>query len=763
MAKNFWYVIAFSCVVSVITLNTENLFLFCLFIVWLLFLFYRKKVTMSLLSLALISLLFFYFYLPPTTLSILSEDKVKEQYTGIIDSPVTITEQKIEFILKETNRKDPILVLHFLDAEENRDTHQFLTLRYGATCTVEGVLERPAHARNPYQFDYEQYLHKKGITNQLILDSLDSISCEDNSFFEYLYSFRMKLIKLTSDKLHPETASWLHALVLGDDSLLDTEIIELFQRWSLSHILAISGLHIGIIVAILYVGLVRFSITTKERANWFLIIFLPIYAVMAGGQPSVWRASLMVLFISIIQKAKIKINYTDGISIIFLFLVLFDKYIIYHIGFQLSFAVTFGLILSQKWIANAKSNIERIFQISFISQMVILPLQVHYFLIFQPLSILLNVIVVPYFSLFVIPFMFSLLFLSFLPDPLVDFMEDFFIFIHQIVLWFIQKVDSYLNYPLLIGDFPFYYVCIYYLLFVLMMVNLENFRLIRSFRYGLCLIVFLIFLSLRPFFSPVGTVTMLDIGQGDAFIIELPYRKGVFIIDAGASFSFHDFAPTDRVYKQIIRPYLQGRGIYKIDTIFLSHNDLDHSGSMSYILEEIKVDEVVINEYHALQDEEIDLINQHQITLTIAKFNEIIERKGQLFQVLSPKTDKNDENENSLVIYTSLGGKGWLFVGDIGKETERSIINYFPKLHIDVLKVGHHGSNTSTDTAFIQHTKPDYALISAGVNNRYGHPTKEVLQTLNEQAVIVYRTDLQGAVQYHFIGTNGIFKSFIEE
>src|SRR5699024_9617775 len=108
------------------------------------------------------------------------------------------------------------------------------------------------------------------------------------------------------------------------------------------------------------------------------------------------------------------------------------------------------------------------------------------------------------------------------------------------------------------------------------------------------IVLFLILLSLRPYFSPVGTVTMLDIGQGDAYIIELPFRKGVFIIDAGSSVTFGDFLPSDRVYKQIIRPYLWGRGIYEIDAVFLSHKDIDHTGSMVFVVKEVEMEEVNI-------------------------------------------------------------------------------------------------------------------------------------------------------------------------
>lgn len=764
MLKNYWYIIAFSAVISIVIVISLNKLLYAPFVLWLLYLLIYKKLPVSIFCISLFSLLFFYFYIPHPDSSnpVLNEEEI-DYHKGKIVGPINQSENKIEFVLLDENLNEKILVIYFTNQNDIEDPRRLNQFRYGAHCVLEGKFAVPDGARNPYQFDYQKYLSNKGINYQLVLTSLEKASCDKHSYLENIYSLRSVLVNKTTEKLQPTTAAWMQALVLGNDELIDPEIIEMFQRWSLSHILAISGLHIGIIVGILYFTIVRFSITTKENAQNFIILFLPLYAVLAGGEPSVWRASLMVLFIIWIQKNKLAFSYTDIISIIFLILILLHKYIVFHIGFQFSFAVTFGLIVSSKCLKQARTNIERIFQISFISQMIILPLQIHYFSIFQPASILLNVIIVPYFSLFVIPLMFSFFILLVFPSFVLHFIENYFLAIHTFVIKFIQIIDTHANAPLIIGEFPIYYACIYYFLFFYMMRYLEKKNLIKSFQYGFCMALLLIVLTLRPYFSPLGTVTMLDIGQGDAYIIELPYRKGVFIIDAGASLSFPDFIPTDNVYRQIIKPYLNGRGIYKIDTIFLSHRDADHTGSVEYLLEDTKVDEIVISEFHELTEEEIQLWKKKGIAVYTAFFNEVVSRKGQLFHVLSPKQNKQSDNDNSLVLYTELGGKGWIFTGDAGKEIELQIIRDFPRLTADVLKVGHHGSNTSTDQAFVKGINAKYALISAGKNNRYGHPTTEVIQTLESENVVLFRTDKEGAVQYIFKDESGMFQSFLKK
>src|SRR5699024_9369389 len=171
---------------------------------------------------------------------------------GQIKSPIQLKETSMQFTLEEQNEAANVLVVHFFKAEEI-DQLKLKQIRYGANCTVSGEVFVPNSARNPHQFDYQRYLLKNGITYQLHVDDLAHIECQEQNTLHYIYSLREKLLQVSSEKLQEETASWLQALVLGNDELIDPEIITLFQRWSLAHILAISGLHIGIIVAIIYV------------------------------------------------------------------------------------------------------------------------------------------------------------------------------------------------------------------------------------------------------------------------------------------------------------------------------------------------------------------------------------------------------------------------------------------------------------------------------------------------------------------------------
>src|SRR5699024_1739920 len=149
-------------------------------------------------------------------------------------------------------------------------------------------------------------------------------------------------------------------------------------------------------------------------------------------------------------------------------------------------------------------------------------------------------------------------------------------------------------------------------------------------------LVFIIFLSLRPYMNPYGAITMLDIGQGDAFIIELPYRKGVFIVDAGATFTFEQMEPTENVYKNIIRPYLYGKGIYKIDSIFISHEHVDHDGSIPFLLDQFPVGEIVVSEYFIKENSSLKNV---MLPLRIVQAGETYKKAGFKWEIVAPIKD----------------------------------------------------------------------------------------------------------------------------
>ncbi|WP_164668552.1 DNA internalization-related competence protein ComEC/Rec2 [Virgibacillus doumboii] len=758
--KGYWHFPVLGIVSSVFTvIFHSNWFILC-FCLWILILYYTERLGKVVVLLSLTFSFFFFFYIPDLDLHIketVSDTTQQTKLAGRVVSSINETENKIDFVLKDEHSERKVIIVYFKKDLKKLEHN----LKYGSSCTIYGKQELPSTSRNPGQFDYQKYLLSQGITHQVVIDSLDSLDCRGSSSLNKIYSARADLINYVTKRLSPETAAWLNALVIGDDSMLSEDTIELFQRWSLSHILAISGLHVGLIVGLLYFLLIKLNLLTKEKAQWLIIFFLPFYAFLAGGEPSVWRASLMVLVFMIISKSNFKFSVTDVLSIVFIVLIVLDKFIVYSIGFQLSFSVTLGLLLSKNWLAQTNISFLSILKISFVSQMVILPLQITYFSNFQPLSILINVMVVPYFSIFVIPLMFFILLLSPVAGFLIPYIDLFFSHVHQIFLASIDFIDQIGYFPFAIGSIPPFATVLYYGTFLIFMKRMEQANLRQAFMYGCLLTGIIVAVAIRPYFSPVGTITMLDIGQGDAIVVELPYRKGVILIDAGAKMSFGDSEATDQVYKQIIGPYLFSRGIRKIDALIISHEDTDHMGSLPYLLGDIGVQKMFVSNYYDFNEQHAAIVNTSNMQIERVSPNQEIVIGGHPFMVLSPDRDKQSTNENSLVLFTSFGGLSWLFTGDIGKDTETELLSAYPDLMVDVLKVAHHGSNSSTDKQFLKQIRPVYGLISVGINNVYGHPHQEVVTSLKEMGIEILRTDKHGAIQFHFNEDRGTFSTYL--
>ena len=246
----------------------------------------------------------------------------------------------------------------------------------------------------------------------------------------------------------------------------------------------------------------------------------------------------------------------------------------------------------------------------------------------------------------------------------------------------------------------------------------------------------------------------LDVKQGDSSLII--YKNDVILIDTGGKVSFKqdewkkqkEYYYTDNTIK-----LLKSLGQDNIDTLVLTHGDFDHMGEAIHLVNSFKVDKVIFNcgTYNNLEQELIDVLDNKHI-----KYYSCIDNIDNKYYFLNTKIYDN-ENDNSNVLFTEMYNHKLLFMGDASITTEKEIMNKYNLSNIDVLKVGHHGSNTSSSKDFINKINPKYSIISVGKNNRYGHPNKEVLNNLYNS--IVYRTDECGSIIYKINKSNDIIKS----
>ena len=233
-------------------------------------------------------------------------------------------------------------------------------------------------------------------------------------------------------------------------------------------------------------------------------------------------------------------------------------------------------------------------------------------------------------------------------------------------------------------------------------------------------------------------ILFLDVSQGDSILLHYPHNKYNILIDTGGNYNYE-------ISKNIIIPYLKSKGINKIDYLILTHGDYDHMGESINLIENFKVEKVIFNcgEFNDLEKELIKVLEKKKIKY-YSCIKELYIDKNKL-QFLNTK-EYDNENDNSSVIYFNYYNYKFLFMGDASTEREKDILEKYNLKDVDFLKVGHHGSNTSSSEEFINSINPKYSLISVGKNNRYGHPNKEVLDTLNDSKI--YRTDQDGSIMF---------------
>ncbi len=657
----------------------------------------------------------------------------KQNWSVTVTNNPEIKSDYIRFEAREKETDQKWLVYSFEPSQLSS------VFQFGAICEFTGTPDKPEQARNPGVFDYREYIYSQGLQGLIVIDD-GKVVCSEGTLFSNILQWRQIIITHTQETYSKQTASWINALVFGDDQYLLNEEIESFQRWNLSHLLAISGLHVGLFIAFFsYIG-IRLGILTKGKMKVMIMLFLPVYAVLAGGAPSVMRATLMAEAVILMTFLNQRWRITDILSIIVLFTLWMNPSLLFQLGFQFSFVVTFSLLLSAPIFIQYNSFIFSLLRVSFISQLAILPIQLDAFYTYNPLSLMMNLLYIPIFSFLILPLCLVLVLFSVFQGVLTNWSDWLFQKIVKLfmdLLFFLDRI-GYLE--LVTGELLFGVIIMYYIVLICMMRQWTLRKEKKTFIWAILLVFVLLFDAGIPYFSKEGRVTMLDIGQGDTFVIEWPHREYVMMIDAaGAVKSNED------VFSNVIEPYLLSRGIGDVDVLVLTHHDVDHMGSAAKVISRFNVHSVVTSPYY----EEDKQLKNH---VTVRK-GDVFQIGETSFQVLHPDRDMGSTNENSLVIRSYIGGKSWLFTGDISGDYEKKLGSN----SVDVLKVSHHGSRFSTNANFLREVSPEVAWISVGRNNTHGHPSQEVVKRLEQERVQIMRTDQYGAVYFEFSGGTGTF------
>ncbi|MFD9627784.1 DNA internalization-related competence protein ComEC/Rec2 [Peribacillus muralis] len=670
------------------------------------------------------------------------------------------------FIISEHGER---LMLRYKMGSEQEKEKLGRILRIGLSCPVEGSLVVPDKQRNENGFDYQSYLKRKSTHWILKADSISFQACNvgGNSLVHSIRNLRMKGIAYIGENFPKESSGFVTALVFGDQTYIDEDDLTNYQRLGLVHLLAISGLHVSFLTGMLFYLGIRIGIT-RERMIIVLLIFLPVYMVLSGGSPSVVRSCLMAMLFFLLLLFKERVSAGSTIGLVYIVLLFFRPNMLYDIGFQLSFAVTFSIIISSSIFLRYPQKTLQVFTISIICQLAAFPILLFHFYEASFLGVFLNVVYVPLYSIILLPF--SLIALTChvlspsLGEPLIAILNFIFILCNKVA-------SAASNVPLasIVFGKPHFFMLT---LFVVSLIGLfltweESFK--KSKWWCGTLIAVLFFQYHAQKLSPFGEVQIIDVGQGDSILIILPFNRGNYLIDTGGQITFpiEPWAESRKKFNtayNIVIPLLKSKGIHRLDKLILTHADADHAGSAKELIEHFKVEEIVIgggSEEHYRDMDFVSIARDKNVQMSVIKREDRWVADGAPFIVLNPHGKEENTNDSSIVLYTQLGGLSWLLTGDLEEEGERELLNAFPRLRADILKVGHHGSKTSTSEPFLLQLQPKAALISADKDNRYGHPHEDVLANLETNRIRVFRTDEDGSIIYKYYKRKGTFRKTI--
>ena len=564
-------------------------------------------------------------------------------------------------------------------------------------------------------FNYKKYMLSKNTYYKINADSIIKISNNKNIFYSIKNSLINRINKI-------KRSEYLYAFIFGDTTNIDEYILSSYRGNGISHLFSVSGMHITLISTIILTILNKLK---KSNINYIIVIlFLLFYMFLTNFTPSIIRATFLFILLFINKVLKLNIS-TFRILLFILFSSLFfNPYSIYNTGFIFSYTVSGYLILFSDLINKRKNYISKLFMTSFIAFIVSIPIMINNYFSINLLTIINNLIFVPLVSIIIFPFSIVVLLI-----PHLDFIYNFMINI----LEFLTKFMINMKLELVLKKVNILVIIIYYIVISCVLYKFKK----KKYRYTIILIIILIIHTNINFISK-SFITFIDVGQGDSTFIHLGSNKDV-LIDTGGIYNYD-------LSKNTIS-YLKSLGIKNIDYLILTHGDYDHMGEAINLVNNFKVEKVIFNcgPYNDLEKELIKVLDKKKIKY-YSCIKELNIDKNKLYFLQTKEYD--NENDNSNVIYTELDGYKFMFMGDASSTTEKEIMSKYNLPTIDVLKAGHHGSRTSSSKEFINEINPKYSIISVGKNNRYGHPNKEVLDTLEDSKI--YRTDQDGSIMFKF-------------
>ena len=609
----------------------------------------------------------------------------------------------INFKVKEGNVDDNYKIISIKEEEnytklivKNKEKYILYTdsknYKIGDTLKIKGKKVIPSKNTNFYTFNYQNYLRGEKIFYKIIPEEITLINTNKNIIYKIKNALFNRMNKFKNKE-------YFYLFIYGENNL-DSDIYENIKNIGIAHLLALSGMHVSFIIL---------PFRKLKRKRIIIPLILMSYLIIVKPSVSILRAALLEIIYQITNFKRKNIL----VFLFFLFL-LYNPFFIYNLGFKLSFITSY--ILN----SNKSTYFKEILNTSISATLINMPICINAFFHINFLT--------PLYNLFYVPFISFVLFPSIIITFVIDSLEPLLnieINILETSIEFLSKIKildinfGYLNLT------PFIILYIFILIFL---------------KYKKHLILIMLFLLIHyniSYFNQSLKITILDVNQGDSILIETPNNSEAIMIDTGGEIN-------KNLTKKVLLNSLYSRSIHKIKYLILTHGDYDHMGEAVNLVNNFKVENVIFNcgDYNNLEKELIKTLENKNI-----KYYSCIKKlniDNYKLQFLNTKKYDN-ENENSSVIYLNYNNYKFLFMGDAGIPREKDILEKYNLSNINFIKIGHHGSNTSSSKNFINSINPKYSLISVGKNNRYGHPKESVLDILSNSKI--FRTDLDGSIE----------------
>lgn len=641
-----------------------------------------------------------------------------------VDSVPVKTEEYTKFTASLPEFENEKMIVYLYDAPDIKVNQQLY---------IEKLSVRlPGTKMNFGSFDYRKYLTGKNIYFQGSANgkNVSSTGVLPLNLLRLAVHTNSVLCEKIDTTFSSESASVLKGVLLGDKSDLNSETEENFRNSGLSHVLAVSGLHLTMITMLLGMLLRKLPRIIKLPILGVVVIG---FAFVTGLPASVVRAATMLLILYIGDLIYAEKDSLTSLSAAALLIFAFNPNCIYDTGFVLSFSATLGIILlfnSMKVLfpESVPAYFRDCISVSMSAQIGTLPFMVLNFGQLTTMSVISNLLVG-----LLMPIIYALctlsLLISFTPILMVS---EFTLKI------FVKWAEICANIPGQVVHVPIN-IFVIIGLFVFTGTGLIN-SLFKNKKVPVAVMfasgVFVIISSLTEFIPPRDTtITFLNVGQADCTLIETP-DGNKFLVDCA----------TDSMANSEIVDYLNRDGIFSLDGIFISHFNDDHSGGTIKVLENIKTSVVYIPDTKDMGQGQYDLMqyaHNNDITLIPLSEGDTVSVSDLEISVLNPpsNTFADGDNNSSVVLKAENKDVSVIFPGDI--ENDASIQN----CNTDILKVSHHGSKNGTTEEFLKNNTPGIAVISLGLNNMYGFPKQETLDKIQNYTDKIYRTDLNGTIK----------------